>query len=288
MNNIIKSIIYDKAARVTLIDTTQALKEAVITHNLSPLAAAITGRALTAGAYISANLKGKDSKFSMIINGGGPAGNVVVAGESGNTIRGFVSNPFVQMPLKNNGKLDVGGAVGKKGQISVIKDYGMKEPYRGNCQLVSGEIGEDFAYYLLKSEGIKSAVSLGVKVNKDGIIASGGIIVEALPNIEENQLFIIENIMNDLKNISSIMEDKTIEDIFDYYFSHLNGKILSKEELNYKCNCSLERIKNIIMGLGKDEVYDILNEQGKLEIACQFCKKNYSYGKEEVDKLWEM
>ena len=287
MNKILKALIFDKNARVTIIDTTKAVDEAIKTHKFSPLAAAVFGRALTAGGYISVNLKGK-SNFSMIIKGGGPVGNVVVTGESDNIVRGFLSNPAVELPLREDGKLNVGGAVGKDGHIWVIKDYGLKEPYRGSSQLVSGEIAEDFAHYLLKSEGIRSAVVLGVKVDKNGVLASGGVILEAMPGLTENQLVMSEDIMQNLSSISSIMQLKTIEEIFDFYFGHLNSEILSIEDLRYECNCSKERIENIIKGLGKDEVYDIIKNTGKFEITCQFCLKEYTYSKEEVDKLWEM
>lgn len=288
MDKIIKAVIFDKKARITLINSTEAVNEAIKIHKLSPLAAAALGRALTAGAYISTNLKGNKSSFSLIIKGGGPIGNIVVAGESGNTIRGFVSNPFVDLPLKENGKLDVGQAVGKEGFMQVIKDYGLKEPYNGSSQLVNGEIAEDFATYLLKSEGIKSAVSLGVRLGKNGVLAAGGLIAEALPGIDEDMLFMLEDIMSNFKEISYLLTEKTVDEILDFYFSHLNCEILGEEELKLQCNCSKSRIENIIKGLGKKEATDIIKEIGKLEIACQFCNKNYVYNDEEVSKLWVM
>lgn len=287
MDRIIKAVIFGKKARVTIIDSTIAVQQATALHKLSPLGAATLGRAITAGAYISTNLKGNKSTFSMVIKGDGPAGNVVVAGESGNKVRGFLSNPFVDLPLKENGKLDVGGAVGKVGSFSVIKDYGLKRPYNGNSELISGEIAEDFAYYLYKSEGIQSAVSLGVRVGSEGVLAAGGIIAEALPGIDENQVFMLEDVMSNLSEISALINEKPIEEILDFYFGHLDFELLATEELNLECNCSDERIKNIILGLGKDEAMDIVKEMGKLEIACQFCTRNYQFGQAEVEKLWE-
>lgn len=288
MDKIYKALIFDKKARITFIDGTCAVNQAIKMHKLSPTAAAALGRALIAGAYIATNLKGKRSSFTLIIKGGGPIGNIVVAGGSGNKIRGFVANPYVDMPLKDNGKLDVGGAVGKNGFLTVIKDYGLKKPYNGSCELVSGEIAEDFAMYLLKSEGIKSAVSLGVKLDKNGAAAAGGLIVEALPGIDENMLVILEDVMRNFTEISNLMTQKSAEQILDYYFGHLNYQKLAEEELVFECNCSKERIENIIKGLGKEEAYDIIKKTGKLEIDCQFCSQKYVYTKEEVDKIWEM
>lgn len=288
MDRILKAVIFGKKARITVIDSTIAVQQVTALHKLSPLGAATLGRALTAGAYISTNLKGNNSTFSMVIKGGGTVGNIVVAGESDNKIRGFLSNPFVDLPLKENGKLDVGGAVGKTGSISVIKDFGMKRPYNGNSELVSGEIAEDFAYYLLKSEGIQSAVSLGVRVGSGGVLAAGGMIAEALPGIDENQLFMLEDIMSNISEISALINEKPIEEILEYYFGHLDLELLATEELKLECNCSEERIKNIIVGLGKKEAEDIIKDVGKLEIACQFCTRKYNFGQEEIEKLWEI
>ena len=287
MDRIIKATIFDKKARVTLISNTEAVNEAIKLHKLSPLATAALGRALSMGSYVGTNLKGKDNTFSITIKGDGPIGSIVVAGDSNNNVRGFVFNSNVDLPLKENGKLDVGGAVGK-GTITVIKDLGLKKPYNGTCELKTGEIAEDFAFYLLKSEGIKSAVSFGVKVNKDGAAASGGIVVEALPGINDDMLYILEDIMMNFSNISTLLYEKEIEDIFDFYFGHLNSEILSCDKLYLKCNCSEERIKNMIKGLGKDEAMSIIKEQSKIEVCCQFCSKKYLYNKEDIENLWEI
>ncbi len=286
MDKIIKAVLLNKKARITLIDSLLTVKTATNLHNLGPLASATLGRALTAGAYIGTNLKGDNSKFSMIIKGGGPIGNIVIAGESGNTVRGFVSNPHVTLPLKENGKLDVGGAVGNTGFINVIKDYGLKSPYNGSCELVDGEIAKDFATYLLRSEGIKSIVSLGVRLDATGVVSAGGIIIEALPNIEDDMITILENTMFDIGEISLLLSKSTLEEILNKYFMHLDCQVLATENLHYKCNCNEERIVSIIKSLGKDEVFDIIKSKGKIELACQFCNKKYTYKLEEAKKFW--
>ena len=186
MGKIIKTGIFNGFARVTFIDVTDVVNEEIKIHDLSPLCAAALGRTLAAGAYIGANLKAKDDAFSLTFSGDGPIGSVVVAGTPG-YIRGYVDNPAVELPTRIDGHLNVGAGVGK-GYLTVVKDLGLKEPYVGRCELVTGEIAEDFAKYLLISEGVRSAVALGVQVTKDGCVAAGGIIAEALPGMTEDRL----------------------------------------------------------------------------------------------------
>lgn len=284
MNRIIKTGIFGGYARVSFIDVTDIVNEEIKIHGLSPLAAAALGRAMTAGAYIGANLKSESDAFSLTISGDGALGQIVVAGTE-NTVRGFVTNPDVELPLKADGHLDVGGGVGK-GYISVIKDLGLKDPYVGRCELVSGEIAEDFVKYLFVSEGIKSAAAFGVKVNKDGCITAGGIVCEALPGITEDMLVILEDVMTNFKNVSDVMAEKSLEEIYDFYFSHLDGEIYAENEIELKCSCSKERIENMIRGMGKAECDEILAEMGKIEAVCHFCEKRYVYTEEDTEKLW--
>lgn len=282
MDKIVKAVILDKKARVTIIDSTEAVTESIKMHDLTPLAAAALGRALTAGAYISSNLK--KGKFNLRISGGGPIGNIEIAGADGNYIRGFVSNPHVDLPLKANGKLDVGGAVGTDGFITVIKDLGLKEPYVGSVPLVSGEIAEDFASYLLKSEGILNAVSLGVRLTSDKVI-SGGLILEVLPGMREEELFILEDIISQFSEISLMMTERSVDEILDFYFGHLDCEILGEEPLTLKCNCSKEKIDSIIKGLSMQEIDEILKERDDIEVRCDFCSSVYSYSREDAKKL---
>lgn len=286
MGKIIKGGLFDGFARVALIDITDVVNEEIKLHDLSPLATAALGRSMIMGAYIGNNLKSEDNTYSVTVNGGGPLGSIVVAGGYGN-IRGCVLNPAVELPLKEDGHLDVGGGVGKDGCITVVKDLGLKDPYVGRCELVSGEIAEDFVKYLLTSEGIRSAAAFGVKVRKDGCATACGIVAEALPGITEDMLVILEDVMSNFKNLSDLTENKTIEEIFEFYFAHLNSEKYATEEVKLVCNCSEERIKNLIRGLGRTECEEILKERGSIEAVCHFCEKKYSFGKEDVDKLWE-
>lgn len=286
MDRIVKGVCFGGKARVALIDTTEAVNALIKTHDLTPLAAAALGRTLTAGAYISANLKNDSDRFNLVIDGNGPIGKICVAGEKRGTVKGFVEEPHVDLPLRADGKLDVGGAVGKKGEIVVIKDLGLKEPYIGRCELVSGEIAEDFAMYLFKSEGIKGAVALGVLNDKNGCKASGGIIVEALPDADDNAIFMLEDIMTNFTAISSMIAEKSIEEIGDFYFGHLDAEFFPAEPIELFCGCE-SKIRNVIISLGKAEADDIIKERGEIEVKCDYCRKAYKYTAEDVEQLFK-
>ncbi len=287
MGKIAKGIIFDGKARVAVIDIKDIVSKEIALHNMSPLAAAALGRAMTAGAYISNNLKSAGAAFSITINGKGPLGGIVVAGNGENVIRGYVGNPTLELPLNSVGHLDVGSAVGIDGNITVIKDLGLKDPYVGRCELISGEIAEDFTKYLYSSEGIRSAVALGVRVDKEGCVSAGGVIVEALPDIEEPMLFMLEDIMTNFTNVSEVLAEKSAEEIFDFYFGHLNSEKFPVEEVTLKCTCSLDRTKKTLLALGKEECMEILNVVGKVEMVCPFCDTKYNFNREEIEKLWD-
>lgn len=287
MDRIVKGIIFGGKARVAIIDIKDMINKQIAMHGLTPLAAAALGRALTCGVYISNNLKVSSATFSITINGGGESGSIVIAGSGGNIIRGYITNANLDMPLQHNGHLDVGGAVGKEGFFTVIKDLGLKEPYVGRSELISGEIAEDFAHYLYKSEGIKSSVALGVKLDATGCIAGGGIIVEALPGIEEPMLFMLEDIMTNFASVSDVLLQKSAEEIFEFYFSHLDSELFPTEKVTLRCSCSRERTEQTLKALGKKECEDILKEVGKVEMVCPFCNTKYTYNGEEISKLWD-
>lgn len=284
MDRIIKAVCFGGKARVALLDTTEAVNKAIKTHDLSPLAAAALGRSLTVGAYIMHNLKNKTDRFNLIVDGGGPIGRICVAGEDG-AIKGFVDEPRVDLPLKADGKLDVGGAVGRNGDMVIVKDLGLKEPYVGRSALVSGEIAEDYANYLYMSEGIANSVALGVLDDANGCRASGGIIVEALPDADENILVMLEDVMSNFTAVSSMMTEKTIEEIGDFYFGHLNAEFFPAEPIEYGCKCS-SKIRGIVRSLGRAEAESIIAEQGVIEITCDFCAAKYRFGAEDLDTIF--
>lgn len=284
MGKILKAVIFGGKARVAVLDTTDTVNEAIRLHKLSPLAAAALGRALTAGAYISSNLKNPTDRFSLTIDGGGPLGKIIVAGEAGGYVRGYVQNPYIEL-LYRNGKLDVGGAVGRDGYISVIRDLGLKEPYAGRCKLTTGEIAEDFAAYLTRSEGIPAAVALGVLTGSEGCKAAGGVIVEAMPDISEEQIVMLEDIMTNFMGISSLLAQKSAEEILDFYFGHLDAEVFVPQDVSYVCRCG-QKMEGIIKSLGEEEARAIISERGEVEIKCDFCGSAYTFGEADIDKIF--
>lgn len=286
MDKIIKAVLFGGKARVALIDTTETVNKAIKIHDLTPLAAAVLGRSLTVGAYIESNLKDETNKFNMIINGGGPIGKIYVTSDRVGTVKGLVENPQVDLPLRADGKLNVGGAVGLDGDLVIIKDLGLKEPYVGRSQLVSGEIAEDYNSYLFKSEGILNAVALGVLNDKDGCKAAGGIIIEAMPDADENMVVILEDIMTNFTNISALIAEKGIDEIGQYYFGHLDAEFFPEQTVQFRCDC-WHKVRRIIRSLGRKEVEEIMKEQGMLEIKCDYCRKNYVYTEKDLDYLFE-
>lgn len=284
MNKYYKSLIFENQLTLSVLDTTDMVNDAIRIHGLSPLAAATLGRTMTVCTFMSANLKNVSDKLYVTVAGNGVGGKITVCGNGALCMRGYIDNPQAELPLKSNGKLDVGGCVGKEGRITVVRSMGLKEPYSGSCRLVSGEIAEDFTAYYAMSEQTPTAMALGVKIGKDrSCVGAGGVIIQALPNAEEKYLVKAEGIINSLSSLSSIIEEKGIDTLVKEYFGDITYEKLYPE---YKCLCSREYIEGILISLGKKEVDDIIKEKGIVEVSCQFCDKVYRFTQEDADKLF--
>lgn len=287
MDNIKRFLAYDGRINIVCISTTELVEEARKVHDLSPVATAALGRTLTMAAIIGSGLKGEKDTVTLQIKGNGPIGTIVAVSDSKLRTRGYVTEPKVDVPLKQNGKLDVSAAVGNEGFIYVIKDIGLKEPYVGMSKLVSGEIAEDFANYFYISEQKNTAVALGVLVDKDGVRASGGYIVTAMPDATEDDLFILENRIKEAKPISQMLdENMSLVDIAKDITGDENIKVV-EEGLTpkYECNCSKERMEKALISVGKEELTKIANEDKKAEIVCNFCNEKYEFSEEDLRKL---
>lgn len=284
MNKLLKTLVFNGELSLTILDTTEMVNQAIKIHKLTPLCAAALGRALTACTFMASGLKNKNDKLSVTIAGDGVGGKITVCGNGDLFMRGYIDNPTVDLPLKQNGKLDVGGCVGKNGRITVVKSMGLKEPYSGSCELVSGEIAEDFTAYYAFSEQTPTAMALGVKIGKDlTCVGAGGVILQALPGAKEENLIKGEEIINSLKDISSLIEKNGVEWVLKTYFNTEQCTSLTPE---YKCLCSKEYVEKIIISLGQKEANDIIKEQGKIQVDCQFCNNNYQFLQEDIDKLF--
>lgn len=278
----------DGGVRVFAAVTTDLVNEAHRIHHTYPVATAALGRTLTAGVLMAAaGLKNETDSLTLQVKGDGPLGNIVVCADSELRVRGYVANPYVDRPLNEKGKLDVGGAVGK-GVLNVIRDLGMKEPYIGQIPLVSGEIAEDVTMYYAQSEQIPTAVALGVLVDTDNsVIASGGFMIQMMPGSTDEEAKLIEKTLDSLPPVTSmIAEGKSAEDIIfdvvdgiDFFIENSEGKPV------YKCNCSKSRMEKALISIGKQELQGIIDEQGEAELCCQFCDNKYKFSKEELEKL---
>lgn len=256
-------------------------------HSLSPVASAALGRLLTAAVIMGSMLKGEKDLITLQLTGGGPLGRVVAVSGSDFCVKGYVDNPNVDMELNPNGKLDVGRAVGTDGFLTVITDLGLKEPYIGKIPLVSGEVGDDIAKYYAVSEQVPSVVALGVLVDRDlSIKNAGGMIIQVMPEAKEEDISCLEENIKNITSVTSMLESgmnaeeiiKVALDGFDFHFTE-------KHEISYKCGCTRERVRKVLKSIGAKEIEDIINEDGKAELCCQFCPEKYEFDKEELENI---
>ena len=272
-NKIIKFLAYNKKVAVMCIDSTNLVEEIRKLHDLTPTTTAVIGRVATISTIMAfLNIKELSDSITIQIKGNGPVGTIVSICDLENlkkaSIKLYLDNPKIELPLKSNGKIDVGGAVGKNGYINVIRENEMTNgKYNGLIPLVSGEIAEDFAEYFVKSEQKPSAVALGVLVNKNGVKRAGGYIINPLPNCEEEIITKIEESLKNSKPISEMLEDGlTLEEIAPKVTGDENIEILEEDlDVQYKCTCTKDRIERGIISLGKNEITKIIEEDGKLE-----------------------
>ncbi|MFS8540584.1 MAG: Hsp33 family molecular chaperone HslO [Tissierellales bacterium] len=267
--------------------TTNLVEEARRIHNTSPTATAALGRVLTAACMIGMTLKNDRDTLTLKIKGDGPIGSIVSVANSKGEVKGYVENPQTEVPRRPDGKLNVGGAVGKNGQIAVIKDLGLKEPFIEYSNLVSGEIAEDLASYYYHSEQQPTAISLGVLVDTDtSVRAAGGFMIQLLPGVSEEDIDRIESILKSIKPMSTLIDEGlTPEEILKEIFGEFQVEVLDKTFVQYKCNCSMEKVESILVSLGNDELKAIIEEDGKAEVVCHFCNTKYNFSKEDLIKL---
>lgn len=282
MGKIYKTLIFDGQISLSVLDTTDVVNEAIRLHKLTPVCAAALGRTLTVTAFMASQLKGEDERLSVTINGNGAGGKIIAAADSKLNVRGAIDNPTVDLPLKANGKLDVGGVVGNSGYITVVKNLGLKEPYVGRSELVSGEIGEDFAAYYAYSEQQPTAIDVGVLIKNERCIGAGGVIIQPLPDCTEENLVKAEKLVNKFSDVSKQISETGVEGIIEKYFK---GYDFNAFDVRYKCNCSDEYVRKVLITLGEKELYDAIEKDGKIEVCCQFCDKKYVYYKKDVDEF---
>jgi molecular chaperone Hsp33 len=271
------------SVRAFAVQTTGIVEELRRRHDTFPLATAALGRTVSAGVMMGAMLK-DEQRLTIQVKGNGPLGQIVVDADAKGNVRGYIDNPHVDLPLNERGKLDVAGGVGE-GYLYIIKDLGLKEPYRGSVPLVSGELAEDFTYYFAKSEQTPSSVALGVLVSPDySVQASGGFILQLLPGLDDDEIDEMEKNLARLPPVTSLLASgEDMESILKRIIDSV--EVLEKSEIRFQCQCSRERVERTLISLGREEIQDMIREDGKAELVCHFCNEAYQYSREQLQEL---
>ena len=286
MDRILKAVTGDGFAKMSAVSIRDAAEEGRRIHDCSPTAAAALGRTLCAVSMLGEKLKEEDASVTLRINGGGGLGSIITVSDSGGNMRGWVQNPEFDMPTRADGKLDVGGAVGRRGMLTVSKDLGLREPYIGSTELVSGEIAEDLAKYLIESEQVGAAAALGVLIGTDKKVrAAGGFIVQLLPSAPEEIAVILEKNIAAMGPVTGILDTGTLEDIISRVFEGLEPRILEEIPVEYRCRCSRERVARALTSVGTHGLQEMIDAGDTNTVSCQFCDAVYEFSVAELETL---
>lgn len=283
---IIRATAADGAVRAFAATTREMTETARKIHGTSPVATAALGRLLTGGAMMGTMMKNDSDVLTLQINCGGPIGGLTVTADAKGRVKGYVANPNVDLPPNSVGKLDVGSALGV-GVLSVIRDMGMKDPYVGQVELKTGEIGDDLTYYFASSEQVPSAVGLGVLVDKDlSVRRAGGFIIQLMPNADETVISRLEDKLQGTASVTSMLDNGyTPELILEHLLGDFDLVINDKLPTDFYCNCSRERVERVLLSVGEKELKSMIDDGEDVELCCHFCGKKYKFGIDEVKEL---
>lgn len=283
---IVRATAADGQVRGFAATTRQMAEHARSVHNTSPVATAALGRLLCAGSMMGAMMKGEKDILTLQIKCSGPIGGLTVTADSQARVKGYVNNPEVMLPPNSKGKLDVGGAL-DMGILSVIKDMGLKEPYVGQTQLVSGEIAEDLTYYFASSEQVPSSVALGVLMNKDNTVKrAGGFIIQLMPFADEAVISSLEKKIRELHSITELLDQEmTPEQILEHMLGDFGLQIVDTIPTSFSCNCSKERVEKAIVSIGKKDIQEMIEDNEPIEVNCHFCNTSYCFSVEELKEI---
>ncbi len=288
MGKIIRAVAADDQIKIAVITGADIVEQARQIHGLSPTASAALGRTLMGASLLGNALKGGEDTLTIRMNGGGPAGNVVAVSDSSGHVRGYLDEPQADLPTRTDGKLDVGGLIGRDGVITVSKDLGLKEPYIGSVALVSGEVAEDLAAYLLESEQIASACGLGVLVGTDfRILAAGGYLVQLLPGAPEELIAALEDNIFMMDQLTTILHEDGAEEVLNQVTKNLQPRILAVDDVEYRCSCSWERVSEALKSIGAEALRGLAAEEDDTEVACQFCGRKYMFRRQDLLEIAE-
>lgn len=302
MSKVITAIDKSGSFTVHLTISTSLTEEARKIHGTTPLATAALGRVLTGAALMALQLKSPENKLTVQFKGDGPARQILATAYGDGRVKGYISNPNVDLPLRADHHLDVGGALGI-GDLTVIKDLGLKEPYVGKISLVSGEIADDLTAYYYISEQQNASVALGVKISREmSVLCSGGMIIKMLPNAADEAVDALEKMIGDMKPLTTVIEtvllrsagkseEGVVKDLLDEIFKDIpeefSPEVLETKEIRWECDCCRERLEQVLLTIGKKDLREIIDEDGQAELTCQFCEKKYFFNKEDLENIYE-
>ena len=288
MGEIIRAVAAEDYVKIAVITAPDVVEQARQIHGLSPTASAALGRTLLGASLLGNALKGEDDTLTLRLNGGGPVGSVVAVSDSAGNVRGCVDEPAADLPTRADGKLDVGGLVGRSGTLTVSRDLGLREPYIGSVELVSGEVAEDLAAYLAESEQIGAAVGLGVLLDTDkSIRAAGGFIVQLLPGAPEELAGRLEENVTMMDQLTTILDEDGADAVLAQVLRGLEPRVLSREPVEYRCYCSRERVAEALRSTGAEALREMASAAQPTEVECQFCGARYVFAPAELTALLE-
>lgn len=282
---IIHGMLENRALRFAAIDGTELVREAQRTHGLSRVATAALGRQLLITSIAASMQKNRTDTVTTVLSGNGPAGNLVCVGREGGLVKGYATNPDVELPLRADGKLDVRGYVGTGGKLMLIRDLGLKEPYVGTCNLISGEIAEDFAQYFTASEQQPSIVYLGVHENAaDGFVTgAAGLLIQTMPFCPDEAVERVMAIANRISEMGTrLAEGEPLQAIADSLFASLDVEYTERFSPAFLCDCTRERLERALISIGRKELSEIIEQDGQAELTCQFCEKKYRFDRDAL------
>ena len=286
-DEIVRGITGDGLVKAVAITGRDLVERARNIHTLLPMATAALGRTLLGASMMGDMLKEEEGSLTLQIKGGGPLGTILAVSDCHGNVRGYVQNPHVELMEKYQGKLDVGAAVGQDGTLTVIKDLGLKEPYVGSIGLFSGEIADDLAMYFVESEQIPTACALGVLVDRDqSVTAAGGYLIQLLPGASEDMITRIEAGVHAMGSVSHALADGLDgEGLLRAVLQGFELEVLEKHPVEYRCYCSRDRVTRALISMGKKDLSELIRDQGKAELTCQFCDQVYRYSKEDLEEI---
>lgn len=283
-NKIIRALAGKKMVRAFAIDSTAMVEKAREIHNTSPVSTAALGRTITAASLMGYMLKGDKDKLTFQIKGSNEIKSIVAVSDATGNVKAYISHPYTETRLNESGKLDVGGVVGKNGRMVIIKDLGLKEPYIGQSNLITGEIAEDLAAFYMYSEQQPSIVALGVHLNKEAKVDfAGGYIIQPLPDVDEEVLIKLENAVKDIPSVTQMLrEGMTPEDLLRSVLVDFDVEVIDEKEVDFECDCSREKITQALITVGKKELEDMMIEDKGAEIKCHFCNSDYKFDENDL------